>query len=729
MGYRSKVANYLLHTPFDRKAIVPQEISEKMSEKIFFEECFVHPVFENVVQYQIESINMDNFDYRMKLDELLNLHYFQKREYENFETWLENFDNIKVYTLSGHAGTGKTTYVNYLRYICTDKEWIILDVAQAIRSICWHEDEKTVIKKEEFSSPHNKVYAIILHTIKDILFTKTDEDGDLSVDIIYDNIKKLHTNFKLKYATKHPSGSGFFNRIEKCILERGEKDNKVVKIANRCKTYFEDLQKNRPTDEAIQASLDVLTILLRCLYEEEKKFIIVFDNIERFITKHEIYNQDVVDIRKNIISYCAEINERGRIHRGIFKFLMVVRNSTASMCGERLQSLDELSSRLDVSDWFDINDIITKKIEWYKKFNSENEIIKLIEQITGDFRVCADRTTTGLKLQIDPLFNGNTRLIIDFVGEIVELPSNKLILKKYQEYWNVNTDISKFSARSLIRGLLLKQLKDSDNLFKHLKTYTDNSLTSGLGIARKILTILYNHQKLNNESDIPLEKIMQELLCIQDINSIWLNENNEFNRKMIAEVLFYMNSYNRRDNDWLQFIDLQYKNSKKNIVIIDENILYDMLSSDLNNFTISIMPAGIAYLQFIVASFEFFSVRYNTEQYRPLFDTIPTIDMMETCSTIKELLCYKTILLVRNKAKECIKLMEADSSLRLFISTGKSKTHTERIIHQHTTYLDLFMQQLQETYLGNNKIKGIVQCKFQSLLEEVKCIRDSYTMN
>lgn len=726
MGYRSKVANYLLHTPFDRKAIVPPEVSEKMSEKTFFEECFSHPTFENEFHYKIENENMDNYDYQMKLDELLNLHYLQRREYENFETWLQNFDNIKVYTLSGHAGTGKTTYVNYLKYLCTDMEWIILDVAQSTRSICWHEDEKTIIKNEEFTSPHNKVYAIILHTIKDILFTKINENGDITIDLIYDNIDHLCRNFKSKYASKHPSGSGFFKKIEKCLLSKEKRDNVVVKIANICKTYFEDLQKSRHVDEAIQVSLDVLTILLRCSHEEEQRFIIVFDNIERFITKHEIYNQDVVDIRKNIISYCAEINERGKIHRGIFKFLMVVRNSTASMCGERLQSLDELASRLDVSDWFDIDDIVTKKIKWYKKINSENEDVKLIEQITGDFRVCADKTTTGLKLQIDPLFNGNTRLIIDFVGEIVELPGNKSILKKYQDYWNVNTDISKFSARSLIRGLLLKHLKDSDNLFKHLKTYTDNPKTSGLGIARKILTILYNHKKVNKETDMSLEKIVQELFCITDITSIW--SNNEFYRKMLAEVLFYMNSYNRRDNDWLQFIDLQYKHSEKNIVIADEKILYDMLSNDLKNFTISIMPAGIAYLKFIVASFEFFSVRYSTEQYRPLFDTIPTIDMMEKCSNIRELSCYKTILLVRDKAKECIKLMASDSSLRLYTNVGKSKTHTERIIHQHTTYLDLFMRQVQETYLANDKIAKTVQYQYQNLLDEVKYIKDTYTI-
>lgn len=40
MGYRSKVANYLLHTPFDRKAIVPPEVSEKMSEKRYAFNCF-----------------------------------------------------------------------------------------------------------------------------------------------------------------------------------------------------------------------------------------------------------------------------------------------------------------------------------------------------------------------------------------------------------------------------------------------------------------------------------------------------------------------------------------------------------------------------------------------------------------------------------------------------------------------------------------------------------------
>lgn len=728
MAYKSVLANYLLHTPFDGKSVVPNEISTKMSKEVFFTECFSHPKFEYDMQYKFENLNTDPYDYHLHLSDLQNKVYLQKRDYENFLTWLHNFDNNKVYSLCGHAGTGKTTFINYLKYCSKDVEWIILDVDSATRTIIWYGDEKTVIPKEEFVSAHKKICSSILHTIRDILFLFIDEDGYLDSDAIYKNISTIYQVFAEKYAKIHPAGTRFFKEIKKCLNTRTEKTDIVVKIAHVCKIYFEELQQDKYIDEVIQAYLDVLLLLLCCYHKTQKKFIIAFDNIERFISKHEIYNQDVVDIRKNIISYGRELNKCGNVHKGMFKFLMVVRNNTADMCEERLQSLDELASRIDISDWFDTNDIVRQKSKWYKKIDKENESLKLLEQIIGDSRICLDQTITGLKRQIDPLFNNNTRLIIDFVGEIIELPGNQPVIKKYQKFWNENTGISIFSARSLIRGILFKQLKNSDNLFNHFKTYaTDKPTSSGTGIVRKILTILYNNLKANNEASMSLSDVLGEMLCVTDIYSMWSLENTESSRADIAEVLFYMNSYNRRDNDWLQFVDLQYKHSNRNIVIKNDSILCDMLTQELDNFSISILPAGIAYLQFIVASFEFFSIRYSEDKYyRPLFDLIPTIDEMKECSDVESLLCIKTITLVKNKALKCISIMNGDNSLKLYTDTGKPKTHAERITNQHKSYLNLFIQYIQEKYVNNQQLEKAVQKKYWDLIDCIIAIRNMY---
>lgn len=86
------------------------------------------------------------------------------------------------------------------------------------------------------------------------------------------------------------------------------------------------------------------------------------------------------------------------------------------MCNVSLHSADTAPSNLDLNGWYDVDNIIQRKKEWYKKSGIVIENIDLVEQIVGDYRRCGDNTLTGLKLTLEPLFNGNKRLLIDFIG-------------------------------------------------------------------------------------------------------------------------------------------------------------------------------------------------------------------------------------------------------------------------------------------------------------------------
>ena len=46
MVYSSNIANALLYTPFDRKASVNGQVSSALTEKEFFNHCYIHPLFE-----------------------------------------------------------------------------------------------------------------------------------------------------------------------------------------------------------------------------------------------------------------------------------------------------------------------------------------------------------------------------------------------------------------------------------------------------------------------------------------------------------------------------------------------------------------------------------------------------------------------------------------------------------------------------------------------------------
>ena len=731
MAFMSNVANLLLCTPFDNKSAVKSDVISKLSIEEFMSECYSKPQFMREINLEEESENRDSSEYTTKLEELQYSIYKQKREFENFDIWLNNFYNFKVYILNGHAGTGKTTYINHLKYSMSNEvEWIILDFTFANNSITWFGDEKLIIDSEKFVSAYRKAYASILIAIRDILFGYFDEHKQYSIDKIYNELHHLDEFFQNRYSFKYPAGHTFFTELH-TTLDKERIDNKVEKImqvALYCKKYFENLENNANPNEIIQHSLDILLLLLRCSYGEEKQFIITFDNIERFIAKEEIYNQDVVDFRKNIISYSASINEIGKIHRGIFKFLIVVRTSTESMSDPKIQSLDELSARIDISNWFDIDDIILRKINWLKTLNIENKDIELIEQIIGDLRVCSNKTMTGLKLLIDPLLNNNIRLIIDFIGVIVESLKNHESISKYNEYWKEQTSLSKFAARSIIRGLMLYQLKNCDNLFMHLKTYTDNSNDLGLGMTRKILTILYNHMLSTRNAYMSLDKIMKDLFCVNDINAFWGRKDKTKTKNDIAEVLFYMDSYSRRDNDWIQFIDLQYSNSGKSVIIESKYELYEMLSDNLQNFSAKIMPGGIAYLKYIVASYEYFSMRYSKEgKYYPLFDLIPEPDTIKNCSNIRDLVCVKNILFVQSKAQQCIRALgEEDPSFKLYTDAGKGYSHKERINMQHKNYLNLFVSYIEEKYCNSDNVSDDIKNKYIELTSYINSIKRRY---
>lgn len=731
MAFMSEVANLLLCTPFDNKAAVKDDIFSKLSIEEFMSKCYSKPQFMREIYLEEEIENKDSSEYKTKLEELQYNIYKQKMEFKNFDIWLNNFFNFKVYILNGHAGTGKTTYINHLKYSMSNKvEWVILDFTFANSSITWFGDEKLIIDSEKFVSAYRKAYASILIAIRDILFGYFDENKQYSIDKIYNAIKHLDDVFQKRYSIKYPAGHSFCTELHK-ILNEKRKDNKVdiiIKVAQYCKIYFQKLEDNNNPNEIIQCSLDVLLLLLRCSCGEEKQFIITFDNIERFIAKEEIYNQDVVNFRKNIISYSTSINEIGKIHRGIFKFLMVVRTSTESMSDPKIQSLDELSARIDISDWYDIDDIILRKISWLKTLNIENKDIQLVEQIIGDLRVCSDKTITGLKLFIDPLLNNNTRLIIDFIGVIVETLKNHESINKYNEYWKEQTSLSKFAARSIIRGLMLYQLKNCDNLFMHLKTYTDNLNDSGLGMTRKILTILYNHMLSTRNAYMSLDKIMKELFCVNDISAFWSRKDKIQTKKDIAEVLFYMDSYSRRDNDWIQFIDLQYSDSSRSVVIESKHELFKMISNNLQNFSAKIMPGGIAYLKYIVASYEYFSMRYSKEgSYYPLFDLIPEPDTINNCTNIRELVCVKNILFVQSKVQQCIRILgDEDPSFKLFTDNGKGYSHKERIKMQHKDYLNLFVAFIEEKYCNNDDISDDIKNKYMGLISYINSIKRRY---
>ena len=441
MAYLSNIANYLLLTPFDNKAQIndiESKIIKELSVGTFFDKCYSAPLFLDEDYLKTTLLLDENQSYEdssTNVYEILDANDKTKKKYKNFYNWLSDSGNTKVYTISGNAGTGKTTFINYLKYIERKSKWVILDLAIADKFITWFGDIETTI--ENFDSPYKKMYAVILNNMYNLLFGMTSDDTEKSISRIYKALNVICESYKNKFLNTFPAGGTFFNELCEIIDSNQTELNIVKQTALFFKVYFDKKEKELTEENLFNKTLDVYLLILRCK-NSDKTYIITFDNLERFINNKEIYNKDVDKIRKTLNEYSKKINKANNCNNGKFKFIMAIRTNTARMCDSNLQSSDELASDLDINGWFSTDSIIKKKKDWYKELKSVNNEIKrlndeiiLLEQITGDLRRCADNVLTGLKLQIDPLFNFNTRLIVDFFGILLESPSKQKYIKIY----------------------------------------------------------------------------------------------------------------------------------------------------------------------------------------------------------------------------------------------------------------------------------------------------------
>jgi len=727
MPYASYLANYLLYTPFDSTSVAEKEITIKMTKKSFLESCYVKPQFKKELKYRATDENVELYDFLIDLDKLIDLRNTQKKDYNNFILWMNSKDNYKVYTISGNAGTGKTTLVRKLEYENKDKNWIILDLTEARNFIDWFNNRTTNI--DNFRTPYNKMLSIVLEKLKSLLFINDNLDINISIN----HLKALLKIYKRKYSKRYLRGNPFFTGIDRIIRKTVLINNvsRLDKIAEYIKNYFQELI-NGPSSESIvfRGALDIM-LIAACCSNENTDHIIVFDNLERFISHDEIYNADVDQIRKDLSSYSREVNKKSKVYLCNFKFIMGIRTSTSRMCGVKLHSADELPSDLNITDWYLIDDIVSSKMNWYKNHGAKIVDVRTINQILCDIRTCNKHVLTGLQLFVFPLFNENMRLITDFIGIIVEKESYKTFLEKYEELWNEDTAVSRFGARSIIKGLIYQELDINDNLFHHLQLFTEverkyhdkNDDEYGLSYVRKILTVLYN-----KKSDVPLNTVLEYLCGIKDnVKEFWNNSVQEKTKDNICEVLYYMNSYNRRDNDWIQFVDMQINGKNKSTSIHDVQALKELISQNMNSINLRIMPAGEAYIRYIVPSFEFFSYRFyknHCEKYTPFFAQIPSLDEINACKSVTELDCYKTLEYVKENALKCIENIKKNGDIDLIISENSmGVSHVRRIVNHHQGFIDNFVHYLKQKYsevIDTNE-------KLNELINECVKIREQYS--
>ena len=165
-----------------------------------------------------------------------------------------------------------------------------------------------------------------------------------------------------------------------------------------------------------------------------------------------------------------------------------------------------------------------------------------------------------------------------------------------------------------------------------------------------------------------------------------------------------MNYYNSRKKEWLQFVDVQYNVNNENMVfyVKDATDLEEMIYDHHSEIGIKITPAGKAYLDYFVQSFEYFACRKNG-QIPPLLTLIPEENELFDYDEIN-LECLNAIDNVFIDTNKCINQMReiADNERIVYRRTINAlpKKHDDRIIDSHIGYINNFQQCVKKKYVN-----------------------------
>lgn len=737
----SALTHMLLYSPFSKDYHVDEKIAEKLTEEEFIEECYVEPrlnvdghdIIEGKKDYIDEADDkhsFNNFETIRKETTVIN----NQEAYDGLVRWLNEHGN-GVYCIKGDAGTGKSTFLHYMEYKHrNDKEvWAVVDLQDAICDMDIHSQR---IKMNNFHNLDSKVISALLVNIFRIYFPTT---RDLNVAI--DNINNLYLAYLSR--TDRPLVQSmpvrwFFEDAD--FFKLGIENTDIQAFSKHVVYICENIQNmivNETGARAISYLIDIYLTLLR-LRHPTAKHILAFDNIERFIGKDEIFNEQigyfVHDLRNIQDSFVLEDPD----YLKKCQYIVLMRNTTSRMITP-IHSTSFGGHDLDLTGWFPADNVISKKMDWYEKNHFDIENREFINSIIGkeSFDGHGQRS---VQEKIGRLLNKDKRMIVNMLDRaytIVKRSNVKnSILTSFQQIINNKKTLPKWdrlAARSIIIRMALDVLKE-DDFFKYIRTMECKTETTEernewhakLGYSRKILTIINNYDMNRAEHDssyMPFDDIMRALKID--------NHDNNQSKLMdtISQILFHMNYYNRRSNDWFRLIDIQYNLSDGALSIYTSNDLKNILvSNQSEKVGIKIVEAGKGYLEYIVQSFEYFSCRYLDDYLLPLFCLIPSLDDLEN-KRIIDMPCYRVIYTVRIEAEKCIKYMKENDPTafpyRVSPDDRMGIPHINRVINAHQGYIGNFIGFLREYYKNDNLNKKQID-KLAELDRVIHVIHGAY---
>lgn len=668
------------------KDVLPEE---------FLKNCFVDADFisQDILAEKInsqhdllESQDYDHFSSDIDIQKKYKYHIKQRSnsaQKEQFEKDLlgtnpKDLDNrtySSIFLIEGPAGSGKTTYANYL--LQNDFEKDLCDVETATQTSCGCFGN-TYDFKNPTPNPITAIEVLLLSTIHERLARKVSESDANYIqriskinEVYFSQLNSESFSFR-----DFPQYRKFFNSLRSFCNKHKSYDLLSLEIYEQIDNAIissdEEIAEGKELNEinAIKFLLGILMRLYFCFSRiYNKKYILFLDNVERYIFSETgkpyiaVFDAElqmvlnscysVADETEDIIykSYkeCFKVDKQAKYCTS-FGILIAVRESTLSILKSNhafseyfeIHHSEKAPTYVNISNWFDYYKIFLKKIEFFSGITNEqsNLFTHTFNNILNDITL----SKWSLRRLLLNLFNGNFRRFFENMSEVFCNYEEAVCF--YNEQWDkvkTNSSPEARCTRHLCRKLMIRIVLDymqnikktegeSRGFFDNLMSRCDednpsNEVIARSSYARRIITFLDNMNNEMNSRPVAFSTLIKVLLQKPIVANIKKSNVSINDRRIsdIAEILSIASQTAKIHTNGVELVTIncdsvilhKHNNSLAKVMMNQWNQFRILGIIDSDAFNIKITPAGSVFAM-LFPCFEYFACRYRNNSI-PLF--------------------------------------------------------------------------------------------------------------
>lgn len=598
--------------------------------------------------------------------------HFEKDLLGTDEKDLEHRTYSTIFLIEGPAGSGKTTYANYL--LRNNFEVDLCDVETATQKSC-----SCFSMIYDFQNQHlNPITAVEMLLLSQIHrrlakgHDEFEEEYRKRLKCICDIYRNQFNSEKVVIKDSSEFRKFFDCLYTYCCEEKSYDELSFViyeQIADIIKLSDNVISSGVAYDD-IHAIKFLLGILMRtyfCLsHKDNVKYILFLDNIERYIISETgkpyiaVFDMELQKILNSFYATADEMedllyktyDEISKIdketkYKTSFGVLIAVRESTLSLLKSNhsfseyfeQHHSENVPTYVNISNWFDYYKIFMKKVEFFLGITDEHNNIftHTFDNILNDITL----SKWSLRSLLLNMFNDNFRRFFANMTEV--LCNYEDVVRYYNCKWDKAKNISSPEAqhirhlcRKLIIRIVLDYMQNVKNTTEQMGFFDclmarcdekapSNDAVAKSSYARRILTYLDNMNNVKNPKAVSFPMLVKTLLhkpIIKDIHksNVCLNDNRIND---IAEIITIASQTAKIHTNGVELVtinvdSLELRKSNISKLIKERWNAYRISEKDdSSTFNIRITPAGSVFAM-LCPSFEYFACRYKNNSI-PLF--------------------------------------------------------------------------------------------------------------